>query len=224
MSLFPPKENPLFYTDAYKAIEVKAKDMLNAQVDYLTSRTARSPRAAGDAIENILQDEFNNVLGADIVEEYTSDFARRAMGDLAFGSKDGFYHLVDVKTHRTSTDFNMPNLTSVQRLSKLYENDSSYFCLLLVAYSLEDVTVTVSDVVFVPIEFLGWSCLTIGALGWGQIQIANSNRLDIVDKNPRKDWMLELCDRVLAFYPKEILKINERITYFEKVQEYWEAK
>ena len=219
-----PRPNPLFYTDAYKLIEEKTKTILNAQVDYLTERTARSTRAAGDAIENILQDEFSAILGGGIVKEYSSDFARRAMGDLAFESNEGFYHLVDVKTHRSSTDFNMPNLTSVQRLAKLYENDSSYFCLLLVAYGIENVTVTVDEVTFVPIEFLDWSCLTIGALGWGQIQIANSNRITIADKKPRKDWMLELCDRILAFYPKEILKINERITYFESIRGFWQAK
>lgn len=36
--------------------------------------------------------------------------------------------------------------------------------------------------------------------------------------------MLELCDRVLAFYPKEILKISERIGYFEEVRAFWQAK
>lgn len=163
-------------------------------------------------------------MGGDIVKEYTSDFARRAMGDLAFESHNGFYHMVDVKTHRSSTVFNMPNLTSVQRLSKLYENDKNYFCLLIVSYDVDGVKVLVDNVTFVPIEFLSWSCLTLGALGWGQIQIANSNRIDVLDKNPRKAWMLELCERILQFYPREILKINERINYFEKVREHWAAK
>ena len=33
------------------------------------------------------------------------------------------------------------------------------------------VDIQVQKVHFVPIEFLSWDCLTIGALGWGQIQI-----------------------------------------------------
>jgi hypothetical protein len=214
----------LFYTDAYKAVQEKTRDILNAQTDFLTSRTARSPRAAGDAIENILQEELKNILGSETVKDYTSDFARRAMGDLAFEDHDGFYYLVDVKTHRSDTDFNMPNLTSVQRPAKLYSDDKNYFCLLLVAYSVESVKVTVKEVRFVPLEFLSWSCLTLGALGWGQIQLANSNRVTIEDKKLRKEWMLELCDRVLEFYPEEILKINERIAYFEEVKKFWQAK
>ena len=216
--------NSLFYTDAYKTIQDTTKNILNDQADYMTAQTARSTRAVGDAIEGILQNEFNAILGRSVVKEYTSDFARRAMGDLAFESHEGFYHLVDVKTHRSSTDFNMPNLTSVQRIAKLYEEDKNYFCLLLVAYDIEGITITVDKVTFVPIEFLDWSCLTIGALGWGQIQIANSNRIKIIDKNRRKDWMLEFCEKVLSFYPREILKINERISYFEDTKAFWEEK
>jgi len=36
--------------------------------------------------------------------------------------------------------------------------------------------------------------------------------------------MLELCDTLLEFYPKEIGKIHERIEYFEKVKERWNKR
>ena len=36
--------------------------------------------------------------------------------------------------------------------------------------------------------------------------------------------MLEFCDAVLAFYPREITKINQRIGKFEKVKQFWLAK
>ncbi|KKL05104.1 hypothetical protein LCGC14_2609410, partial [marine sediment metagenome] len=35
---------------------------------------------------------------------------------------------------------------------------------------------------------------------------------------------LTLCDTMLEFYPKEILKIHERIGRFEDVKSYWEKK
>jgi hypothetical protein len=79
----------------------------------------------------------------------------------------------------------------------------------------------VSNVHFVPIEFLSWNCLTLGALGWGQIQIANANRLTIQEQYSRKKWMIELCDRLFEFYPREIGKITERITHFEKIRDFW---
>jgi hypothetical protein len=36
--------------------------------------------------------------------------------------------------------------------------------------------------------------------------------------------MLQLCERMLTFYPNEIKKIGTRITYFEKAKERWEAR
>jgi hypothetical protein len=146
------------------------------------------------------------------------------MADLAFTDKDSFYHVVDIKTHRLDTAFNMPNLTSVERLARYYQDDNNFFDLLMVAYSIDNLHVRVERVHFVPIEFLSWDCLTIGALGWGQIQIANSNRITIDPTIGRVKWMLSLCDTMTEFYPVEINKIEERIEYFKKVKAYWLSK
>ena len=40
------------------------------------------------------------------------------MADLAFKDKVSNYCVVDVKTHREGTVFNLPNLTSVDRLAR----------------------------------------------------------------------------------------------------------
>ena len=97
------------------------------------------------------------------------------------------------------------------------------FALILIKYSIQDHTVIVSDVQFLPIEFLDWKCLAIGALGWGQIQLVDSNDIRIVDRNSRKAWMLQLCEAILAFYPREIGKIRERIEFFQGVRAAWEV-
>lgn len=213
----------LFYSDKYKIIENRIKTFVNEHDDFLSERTARSTRAAGDAIQEILADNFQNIVG-DICKNYSSDFARRAMADFAFEDSDGYYYVVDVKTHRLSTKFNMPNLTSVERLARFYEDDKNYFVVLMIAYNIEGTSIEVKDVHFVPIEFLHWDCLTIGALGWGQIQIANSNNIRVNDRYSRTQWMIELCDVMLEFYPKEIEKINDRIERFKKIKEYWASK
>lgn len=194
--------------------------LLNSQPDFLSSRSATSTRAAGDAIQAILSEHFQSLLG-DLCANYSSDFARRAMADLAFTDPDGLYYVVDVKTHRLGTHFNMPNLTSVERLARFYEDEKNYFVVLIVKYSIKATSVTVEEVTFVPIEFLSWDCLTIGALGWGQIQIANANVVKIKEGYPRKGWMIELCDIMLEFYPREIEKIGERIEYFKMVRTRW---
>lgn len=92
-------------------------------------------RAAGDAIQDILARNFDSILG-NLVAEYSIDFARRAMADLAFRDVDGNYYVVDVKSHRTSTRFNMPKLTSVERLTRFYEDVKNYFVLLMDKYDL----------------------------------------------------------------------------------------
>ena len=213
----------IFSTNRFEDIAKRTKEFLNAHEDFLSPSTARSTRAVGDAIEGILGDHFQSILGEDCAE-YSANFARRAMADLAFKDRAGIYYVVDVKTHREETKFNMPNLTSVERLARFYEDDTNYFVLLLVKYRLERTHAVVSEVTFVPIEFLDWDCLTVGALGWGQIQIANSNYISVRARYSRKAWMLELCDIMLEFYPKEIGKIEARIEYFQKVKQRWQAK
>lgn len=217
------KKSSIFHTDKYKKIEKKILSFLNAQKDFLSTRSINSPRAVGDAIESVISENFQTILG-DVIKEYSSSFARRAMADLAFTDEDDFYYVVDVKTHRLDTKFNMPNLTSVERLSRFYEEDVNYFVLLKIDYLIKGTKVSIKHVTFVPIEFFSWDCLTLGALGWGQIQIANANVVSIVSKTSRKNWMLKLCDTLLEFYPKEIGKIGERIDRFKQVRKFWEKK
>jgi len=217
-------KSKLFYSEAFIEIEKRIVKFLNSHPDLLSKDTVESPRAAGDAIENILSDNFEAIIGK-YGANCSSDFARRAMADIAFEDSDKFYYVVDVKTHRTTTSFNMPNITSVERLARFYEDDKNYFVILMVEYSVVSASgIKVTKAHFVPIEFLAWECLTIGALGWGQIQIANSNNIVVKAGNSRKEWMLEFCDTLAAFYPREIEKIAKRVEYFEKVRMLWEKK
>lgn len=211
------KKTFLHFETKRKDIENRIKKVLNARRFKITE--IEIPYIIG----NLLGDNFKKILG-DLAGEYSSSFARRAMADLAFTDKEGFYHVVDIKTHRLDTKFNMPNLTSVERLSRFYEEDVNYFLILKVDYQIEGTKVNIKHVTFAPIEFFDWKCLTIGALGWGQIQIANANVVNLIPKNSRKKWMIELCDILLEFYPKEIGKIGERIDHFKKIRKFWEKK
>ena len=210
----------LFLTDAHRKVEQGIVELLNAQERFLSRSTASSTRAVGDAIQDSLSDNLGNLLGVSCAE-YSSEFARRAMADMAFTDHDGNYYVVDVKTHRTDTKFNMPNLISVRRLAKFYEDDRNYFLVLIVTYTLDGFELVVEQARLSPIESYMWDCLTIGALGWGQVQIANSNYLNIRPRYSRREWMLELCDAVLEFYPREITKISERMQGFERVRAFW---
>ena len=212
----------LFQSKKHSIVEKNVISLINKTSHIVNARSLNSPRAVGDAIQELLENKFEYLLPSGLTHSYNSSFARRSMADFAFEDKEGFYYIVDNKTHNLSTEFNMPNLTSVERLSRFYEDDKNYFTVLMVAYVVKKKNVSADYCHFLPIEHLDWSCLTIGALGWGQIQIANSNKIKINRKQTRRAWMLQLCDKLAEFYPKEIGKITKRIAHFEKIRTHWE--
>lgn len=216
-------KSSFYYGGHHRQVASRIRKHLNSAPDFLTPQTARSPRAVGDAIESLLAENFHTFLG-NWCREYSSDFARRAMADLAFTDKEGIYSVVDVKTHREETRFNMPNLTSVERLARFYESDTNVFAVMLIRYSIEGIHLTVSEAVFSPIEFLDWDCLTVGALGWGQVQIADAKEIRVKEQYSRKQWMLQLCEVMMEFYPREIAKIRDRMGRFDRVKAFWESK
>ena len=81
---------------------------------------------------------------------------------------------------------------SVERLARFYEDDGNYFVVLMVTYEIDGLRVAVEEVTFVPIEFIEWRCLTIGALGWGD---SNSE----FQQCPDSPWVFEevLDDRAV---------------------------
>lgn len=188
-------------------------------------QSLNSPRAVGDNVQEYLAEEgLEQALKIIGVTNVQNDFTRRSMEDIAFSDEQGNYYAVDVKTHNTKTQFNRPNLISVQRLAKFYKNDKNTFCILIVSYKTENGAAVFTDCNFKPIEEFSWSgCLTLGALGWGQIQIYDANKLSFnTPSTGRKKWMLEMCDNLEKFYDEEIGKIIERKQWFSSIREYWE--
>jgi hypothetical protein len=214
-------KSKLFIPETRKTIEQTVITLLNGN-QLMNYNTVNSPRAVGDAVQGFLEKNISKCLPKELVVKINTSFARRSMADLAFEDVTGNYYVVDIKTHNLNTSFNMPNLTSVERLARFYGDNKNYFVLLLVSYKTEEDDLTFENCIFVPIEHLDWPCLTLGALGWGQIQISNSNIININAGNTRKKWMLQLCDTLDLFYPNEIAKITQRMDYFKNIREYWE--
>ena len=146
-------KSKLFNSEEHVRIAERTVRLLNDRRDFLSENTVKSTRAVGDALQDILAEHFGTLLG-DYCIDYSADFARRAMADLAFRDQENNYYVVDVKTHREDTKFNMPNLTSVERLARFYEDDTNYFVLLLIRYRVDHTAILVQHVDFVPIEFL----------------------------------------------------------------------
>ena len=215
--------NSIFCKENENLILSFTSKILNSINSNFVKEKLNTPRIAGDLTENFIKKFFSNSLPDNIGTFINKKFSRRAMADFAFNDIYGNYIVVDVKTHNKNTTFNMPNITSVERLSKFYcESDNNIFSLLMVSY--DENTNKFSEIYFIPIEYLDWSCLNIGALGWGQIQIANYSNTIINKNQTRKEWMLSMIKTLKIFYPKEIDKIHERIKYFENVEKYWHSK
>jgi len=213
----------VFLPENRRVIEKNVVDLLNNN-QLMNYNTVNSPRAVGDAVQTFLEGNIAKCFPTGLVSKFNTTFARRSMADFAFEDNDGAYCIIDFKTHNLDTKFNMPNLTSVERLARFYKDFNNYFVLLIVSYNTAKDTLVFQNCRFAPIEMLDWSCLTIGALGWGQIQIANSNIITINEQNTRKKWMLELCDALDIFYPNEIAKITNRIDYFRNIRDFWEGQ
>ena len=214
----------IFEDETLNVIQNNLLNLLNNSSAFDDQHVMNSPRAVGDIVQEILGNNMDNCFPDNLIKNFSDSFARRAMADVAFMDFDDNYFIVDIKTHNKNTDFNMPNLTSVERLSRLYEDDKNFFVILLAEYKIVDSKIVFDEVKMVPIEHIQWDCLTIGALGWGQIQIANARVVNINRTQSRKNWMLQLCDVLDIFYPKEISKIESRLTYFKKVRAFWESK
>lgn len=214
----------IFEIDILNNIQENLLNLLNSCHDFDNDHIINSPRAVGDTVQEVLSTQMSTCFPSELIKDFNARFARRSMADVAFTDYEDNYFIVDIKTHNQNTDFNMPNLTSVERLSRLYQDDKNYFVILLVEYKVVNRKIEFDAVTLVPIEHLKWDCLTIGALGWGQIQISNARIVNVERSQTRKNWMLQLCDVLDIFYPKEISKIEERITYFEKVRKFWQSK
>lgn len=217
------RHSSLFTSNINLEIEVSARNFLNGRQSEFSASALKSPRAIGDIAQVLVSENFEAIVPAGLIKNYSSTFARRAMADLAFEDVEKYNYIVDVKTHLRSSKFNMPNLTSVERLAGLYEDEKKYFVVMMLAYDVTPAGLYFDHVNFVPIEFLSWNCLRLGALGKGQIQIANSNKIEINPLYSRRAWMIEMCDALLEFYPREIGKIRERVTHFQQVRARWEA-
>jgi hypothetical protein len=162
-------ESKLFKPKIRKIIENTVIALLNGN-QLMNYNTVNSPRAVGDAVQGFLEKNIYKCLPQELVAKIDTSFARRSMADLAFEDTTGNYYIVDIKTHNLNTNFNMPNLTSVERLARFYGDNKNHFMLLLISYKIDGEQLIFDNCTFVPIEYLDWSCLTLGALGWGKFK------------------------------------------------------
>lgn len=215
-------KSTLFYKGHYKSIEKHIKAFLNNKQKSELGISG-THRTAGDKIPEVLSNEIKNILSK-FITSFELPTSSKSMANYEFTDKEGLKYYINVITHKQETHFNMPNITSVDRLKKLYNNDRNVFVVLLITYSASKPNENILDVRFIPIEFYSWSCLTLGALGSGQIQIKNASDITEIAQNSRKEWMLEFFDRLDEFYVNEADKTVKRIKNLLTLRIDWKKK
>src|SRR5258708_2035355 len=129
----------LFARGDYKTVEEKIVHFLNEQKHIFNKYSLNNPRSVGGALEQLLVENFGDIIGLSRYEYVEQSATRKSLGDLEFSDKQQteMRYIVDIKTHRLDTKFNMPNLTSSKRLAELYEDEHNIFVIAMIDYKIE---------------------------------------------------------------------------------------
>jgi len=176
------------------------------RLDYTVNKNLMQ-RGIADIIEQDVSEIILNLKSRIIKESYEAK-SKRSIEDVGLITNDYDDVKIDIKTHDIESELSMPNLISIARLKKFYENDRNLLVYVFVKYINHGNNVQVTQVRVRPIEQLNWECLTIGNLGKGQLQITDMNKVSFQNFMTRKDWMERLSYDAVIYYQKLIDKIQ----------------
>jgi hypothetical protein len=109
----------------------------------------------------------------------------------------------------------MPNLTSVDKIKKLFLSNDKELIYVFVSYNITDRTVLIGDIKVFFIWELDMSILGVGALGKGQLQIKNANKDLVFTQQGKEGWYGGFKLLVQEFLKKQLVKIHKQITEWE---------
>tara|TARA_R100000908_G_C3738720_1_gene135825 strand:+ start:345 stop:947 length:603 start_codon:yes stop_codon:yes gene_type:complete len=176
------------------------------RLDYTVNENLMQ-RGIADIIEQDVSKIILNLKSRIIKESYEAK-SKRSIEDVGLITNDYDDVKIDIKTHDIESELSMPNLISIARLKKFYENDRNLLVYVFVKYINHGNNVQVTQVRVKPIEQINWECLTIGNLGKGQLQITDMNKISFQNFMTRKDWMERLSYDAVIYYQKLIDKIQ----------------
>jgi hypothetical protein len=170
-------------------------------------------RTVGDLIEKKVSEILYNS-ESHLITEKRPPRSKKSIEDITLISNEIKYY-IDPKTHDINSNFSMPNLTSIDKIKKLFDTNNEELIYILVTYSLQESIVSIEDIKVFFIWELDISILGVGALGKGQLQIKNANK-DLVFTNKGKlGWYSDFKKLVQDFLNKQINKINKQILEWE---------
>lgn len=170
-------------------------------------------RTVGDLIESKVSEILRNSDG-DLITEKRAPRSKKSIEDVTLVS-GGVLYYIDPKTHDVNSDFSMPNLTSIEKIKKLFQSQTEELVYVFVSYKIVNGIVNIIDIKVFFLWELDISILGIGALGKGQLQIKNANDSLIFTSQSKQIWYQDFKKLVQIFLKKQISKINKQIVAWE---------
>lgn len=170
-------------------------------------------RTVGDLIESKVSEILRNSEG-DLITEKRAPRSKKSIEDVTLVS-GGVLYYIDPKTHDVNSDFSMPNLTSIEKIKKLFQSQTEELVYVFVSYKIVNGIVNIVDIKVFFLWELDISILGIGALGKGQLQIKNANDSLIFTSQSKQIWYQDFKKLVQIFLKKQISKINKQIVAWE---------
>lgn len=170
-------------------------------------------RTVGDLIENKISEILFNS-DSELITEKREPRSKKSIEDVTLVS-GGVLYYIDPKTHDTNSDFSMPNLTSIDKIKKLFSSNEQELIYVFVSYGLDNGMVVISDIKVFFIWELDISILGIGALGKGQLQIKNANNELVFTNKGKQEWFEDFKKLVHEYLKKQITKTNKQILEWE---------
>jgi hypothetical protein len=195
-------------------IKKHIKDLLSENLQNFELINGGQQRTVGDLIEGKITEILYNSKSK-LISETRGPRSKKSIEDVTLISNNGMTYYVDPKTHDSNSDFSMPNLTSIDKIKKLFLSMNEDLIYVFVSYIINDGIVIIGDIKVFFIWELDISILGVGALGKGQLQIKNANK-DLVFTNKGKlGWYSDFKKLVQDFLSKQINKINKQILEWE---------
>jgi len=183
-------------------------NILNNSIGKSFNTTNLQQRGVADVIEKYVCEQITKIDNKELIIERSK--TKRSLEDVQIKNNQELYK-IDIKTHDLNSDFSMPNLISVDRLKKFYENNNNHLMYIIISYTTNNNITQIKNIEIRYIEELSWEILGIQNLGKGQLQIKNmNNELIFVEPN-REEWINTLKQNMIKFYKKQIAKTQKLI-------------
>lgn len=183
------------------------KNLLQNKLIPFGTTDSLSHRGIGDMIEHFCTEIVSNKFQ----EKCIKSKSKKSIDDFTI-NMDNSINLFDIKSHQINeSKFSMPNLISVKRLMKLLDDDKKTLNYIFVDYNRISREINISNVKIIPVWEIDWSCLSIGALGLGQVQISNKKNPIITTTIGKNEWKNHLKKEAIDFYQNQIVKYEKQL-------------